>query len=174
MINKRQDILQFAPANPVCVELGVAEGVFSELILANYDVKHLYSIDMWAGDRGHNQNQYRGAVKRLQPYAHKNTVIQSKFSDAVNSFPDEFFDFIYIDGYAHTGQDDGSTLKQWWPKLKKGGVFSGDDYHETQWPLTVKVVNQFCEQHQLELNIFKFENKDNNPWCRFPSWYTIK
>jgi hypothetical protein len=113
-------------------------------------------------------------VQRLAPYKNKNTIIKSKFSDAVDDFPDEFFDFIYIDGYAHTGQDNGETLNQWWPKLKKGCVFSGDDYHTTEWPLTVKAVNEFCSEHDLKLNIFKFENEDNNHWCRFPSWYVIK
>ena len=174
MTTKRQDILRFAPANPVCVELGVAEGVFSELILANYDVEHLYSIDMWAGDRGHDLLQYQRAVTRLQPYASKNTIIKSTFAQALPSFPDNFFDFIYIDGYAHTGQDDGQTLVDWWRKLKSGGLFAGDDYHSEEWPLTVQAVDNFCSEHNLQLNIYEFENEDNNHWCRFPSWYVIK
>lgn len=172
---KRYNILDHAPSRAVGVELGVAAGVFSEMILSNYaDVDHLYSIDMWAGDRGHDGVQYREALQRLLPHQHRNTVIKSKFADVLDNFPDEFFDFIYIDGYAHTGQDNGKTLKDWWPKIKTGGLFAGDDYHAKEWPLTVKAVNEFCDEHQLHLNIYKFENEDNNHWCRFPSWYVLK
>ena len=173
-IIKRHNILDFAVDKPICVELGVAEGVFSEMILENHDVEHLYSIDMWAGDRGHDLNQYNRAVKRLLPYRENNSVIQSTFADAVKTFPDEFFDFIYIDGYAHTGQDNGQTLKEWWPKLKPGGIFSGDDYDIKEWPLTVKVVDQFSAQENKKLNVFDFQNEDNDHWCRFPSWYISK
>ena len=173
MIIRRQDILQFAPEKPVCVELGVAQGVFSELVLAHCDIEHLYSIDMWAGDRGHDDKQYQEAVDRLKPYADKNTIIRSTFAEALPRFSDNFFDFIYIDGYAHTGQHGGQTLRDWWPKLKPGGLFAGDDYHPA-WPHNVKAVDDFCREHNLEINIHKFENENNNFWGRHPSWYVKK
>ena len=95
-----------------------------------------------------------------------------RFDEALSLFPDEYFDFIYIDGYAHTGQDNGKTLTDWWPKLKKGGVFSGDDYH-SDWPNTMRVVNEFTAQNNLKLNIFKF-TAEKGRWSNYPSWYTIK
>jgi hypothetical protein len=32
------------------------------------------------------------------------------FDDALDIFDDEFFDFIYIDGFAHTGEEGGNQL----------------------------------------------------------------
>lgn len=171
-MSKREDILDLACFMPVGIELGVAEGVFSELVLRNKAVKHWYSVDMWAGDRGHDVNQYKKALNKLLPFRDQNTVLRMTFSEAVDLFPDEFFDFIYIDGYAHTGQDDGKTLNEWWPKLKTGGVFAGDDY-DPRWPKTVSVVNSFMAKHNQELTVFKF-TEEVGGWSSYPSWYTIK
>jgi hypothetical protein len=46
-------------------ELGVAKGYFSNDILTHSNIKHLYSIDMWAGDRGHDIMEYNSAIKLL-------------------------------------------------------------------------------------------------------------
>ena len=40
------------------------------------------------------------------------------FDDAIDLFEDQFFDFIYIDGFAHTGEEGGETLIKWYRKLK--------------------------------------------------------
>ena len=56
------------------------------------------------------------------------TFLRGTFESHVNSFDDETFDFIFIDGYANSGQENGKTLDDWWPKLKPGGIFSGHDY----------------------------------------------
>jgi hypothetical protein len=163
--------VKYAGVNVVGIELGVAEGEFSHSVLANQDVAKWYSVDMWAGDRGHDQRQHHRALDRLRPFGSRSTVIQSRFCDLVDEFPAEYFDFIYVDGYAHTGQEGGETLAQWWPKLKPGGVFAGDDY-DPAWPLTVQSVDAFCAQHQLELHIHEFT--DVTHWSRHPSWYVYK
>lgn len=167
----RSDIIKLANCSVVGIELGVAEGFFSAQALHHQDIKQWYAVDMWAGDRGHDIAQYISACERLRPYAHKTTILKKRFCDVVENFADEYFDFIYIDGYAHTGQEGGETLTDWWPKLKPGGVFAGDDYH-ADWPLTVRSVDEFCAQHKTKLNIHHFD--EHNHWSRYPSWYTIK
>lgn len=146
-------------------ELGVAEGKFSEEILLYSNIKYLYSIDMWAGDRGHDNIEYMKAQNRLSPYKEKNTILKYKFDKAIKLFDDNYFDFIYIDGYAHTGQDNGKTLNDWWPKLKSGGIFAGHDYDQA-WPKTIDRVNEFISINNLLLHIIY-----DKP---FNSWYTIK
>jgi len=170
-MSMRSDIVKLCNKQVIGVELGVAEGVFSEQVLKHQPVKHWYSIDMWAGDRGHTTQQYIMASERLAPYQDRNTIIRAKFADVVSDFSDEYFDFIYVDGYAHTGQENGQTLTDWWPKLKPGGIFAGDDYH-SDWPLTQRAVDNFCAQHNLKLKIHTFD--EHNHWSRFPSWYVIK
>lgn len=171
---KREDILDFAIKDPVGIELGVATGEFSSFILSRKNVKYWYSVDMWAGDRGHDVNQYIEAVTRLLPYKQKNTVLRLKFEEALSVFPNNYFDFIYVDGYAHTGQEDGKTLTDWWPKLKPGGIFAGDDY-DPFWAPTVNAVDKFIEKYKTQnsgLKIFDF--KKEGRWGAYPSWYTKK
>lgn len=170
----RYDIVKLAKENPVGIELGVAEGVFSHMVLSNVPVKHWYSVDMWAGDRGHDDAQYNRACQKLKPFSDKNTILRMRFDEAVHQFEDETFDFIYVDGYAHTGQEDGQTFRDWWSKLKTGGIFAGDDYNLKQWPLTVKAVDEFCNSIKRKLSIFNFENTDRNVWSNSPSWYVVK
>lgn len=30
----------------------------------------------------------------------------------------QMFDFVYIDGYAHTGEENGKTIIDWWRKVR--------------------------------------------------------
>lgn len=150
----------------VGIELGVSTGWFSDRILKLSGAVRLYSVDMWGGDRGHTINQYAKACELLNYHGERSVVIRAKFSEALNLFCDNSLDFVYIDGYAHTGQENGKTLHDWWEKLKVGGIFSGHDYCQNRWPKTFDAVNKFLKQHDLELNGFT-NDKD-------PSWYLKK
>jgi hypothetical protein len=172
-MNQRHDIVRLAKDNPIGIELGVAEGVFSHMVLSNVPVNHWYSVDMWAGDRGHDDQQHKRAIQKLSEFKHKNTIIKARFDEAILQFEDNFFDFIYVDGYAHTGQESGKTLYDWWPKLKSGGIFAGDDY-DKKWPLTIAAVDNFCVDKKVELNIFNFQKMRGDPWSNSPSWYVVK
>jgi len=145
------------------VELGVASGWFSDIILRTSKLKLLFSIDKW--DDHHDHGEYRSAVNLLKPHEERSVVLKMSFIEAVSLFQDQTFDFIYIDGYAQNGQDNGETLSTWWPKLKTGGVFSGHDYDENNWYETFKEVNNFVDRYNLELQV---TDED------FPSWFCRK
>jgi len=168
----REDIVRLAGNNPVGIELGVAEGYFSNRVLASIPVYRWYCVDAWAGDRGHNDAQYEKTKELLSKYKNVD-ILRMRFDEALGLFEDNFFDFIYIDGYAHTGQEDGKTLEDWWPKLKTGGIYSGDDYSPHKWPKNVDSINNFAKSVDKRVVVYEFENK-NNPWSRYPSWYIRK
>jgi hypothetical protein len=93
------------------------------------------------------------------------------FDEALPLFKDASLDFIYVDGYAHTGQDGGATLATWYPKLKPGGFFAGHDYHP-RWKPTMEAVDAFTRQHELH---FAVANIPDNPKPDpFPSWWLVK
>lgn len=161
----REEIVKLLPQNAVGIELGVAEAKFSEKLLLNGNFSHLYGVDIYAGDRGHDESQYEQALDKLSK--HNNyTLIRKTFEQALEDFEDEFFDFIYIDGYAHTGQNEGKTLHDWYLKLKKGGLFSGDDYSK-RWPENYRAVNEFVSKKDLELHVI-------NDWNSHRSWLCFK
>lgn len=143
------------------VELGVASGDFSS-VLAKSNLKELVLIDKWNDHHGDSERLF--VIKRFKNDS-RIKIFHETFLDSANKFPDGYFDFIYIDGYAHTGQDSGLTLKLWWPKVRLGGFFGGHDYHSDYEP-TIKVVNEFCNIHNKLLNLTGEK--------KFPSWYVFK
>lgn len=165
----REGIAHLAPPGSIGVELGVATGQFSKRLLNTGQFNILYSIDAWAGG-SHDLSEMKQAQQALDPFGERSVIIRARFDEAVSLFEEEFFDFIYIDGFAHTGQEEGQTLRQWWPKLKPGGLFAGDDYSPS-WPLTVKAVDEFAAGRTVGV----FESKClHSVWDQSPSWYLYK
>jgi hypothetical protein len=168
---RRDDVATLFREGGTGVELGVAGGDFSERILQRSKVGYLYSIDMWAGDRGHDMHQYREAIARLSPYRERNTMLRMRFDEALPLFPDSSLDFIYVDGYAHDGELNGQTFRDWFPKLKPGGIIAGDDYH-ADWPLVVAAVDRFAAEQGLELHVIQCSEESWN--SKYPTWFAMK
>jgi hypothetical protein len=169
----REDVVSYALPNVVGIELGIAEGEFSERVLNKYSVKHWYGVDAWSGSRNHDTAEYIKTLRRLEKYRDRNTLLRMNFSEALLLFPNNYFDIIYVDGYAHTGQEQGRTLDEWYPKLKSGGIFSGDDYSPSRWPLNVNMVETFALRNHLEVNVIECGEKDNT-WSVEPTWWVRK
>ena len=148
-------------------ELGVARGFFSTTLLKTSKLKILFSIDRW-NDR-HDYKEYLQASKVLSSFRERSVIIKLPFEEAVHLFANESFDFIYIDGYAHTGQDEGRILREWWPKVKIGGIFAGHDY-STSWPKTIEEVDKFAKLNNIKL---KFTGEIVGQGGH-PSWYCRK
>lgn len=168
----RHDVVKLANAGGVGIELGVAEGVFAERALRTSSLSFLYGVDMYAGDRCHDVDQYRRALARLMPFRTRHALIRMRFDEALELFDDEHFDFIYVDGYAHTGEEEGRTLEQWFPKLKPGGIFAGDDY-SGHWPKVVEAVDRFAAARGLVLNIIDCA-EPGTVWSEYPTWWARK
>ena len=140
----RQALAHKVPPGGQVIELGVASGEFSAALLrTNPKIGLLCGIDKW--DDHHNVEEMSEALRLLSTVAepHQCRLIRKSFSDALNDFADRSQDLIYVDGYAHTGQEQGRTLADWWPKVKPGGIFAGHDYDEIAWPQTKKAVDRF-------------------------------
>jgi ubiquinone/menaquinone biosynthesis C-methylase UbiE len=164
----RHDIIKLVKPNGIGIELGVARGEFAERILKANHLSMFYGVDKY--DDHHNEVEYQTTLKKLSIYKNY-TLHRMTFEQALDLFPDEHFDFIYIDGYAHTGQDNGKTLHDWYKKCKTGGIFSGDDY-TPEYQLTIDNVDQFVKQHGKKLNVINCS--ENTTWSRNPTWYIQK
>lgn len=171
-LRRRDDVALLLPNGAIGIELGVAEGVFSERVLEKSEIGFLYGVDMYAGDRGHDIEQYKRALRRLARFRGRSTLLHMRFDQALDLFPDAYFDFIYVDGYAHTGEEGGATFHNWWPKLKPGGVFAGDDY-DPAWPDVVRHVDAFLSAHELTGYLIPSVEADV-AYCKYPTWFTIK
>lgn len=168
------------------VELGVANGFFSREILYRSDCERLYSIDRWTEAhhplmeclqaslllahvmvdiqcdvlRGAAYNRFGGPVRPVE-----SIILRASFEEAAALFPEGGLGFVYVDGYAHTGQEGGKTLEDWWPKIKPGGVMAGHDYDPLFQP-TIDAVDAFVARHGLELHLTEEE--------KLRSWWVVK
>lgn len=169
---RRHEIIGKLPGSyNIGLELGVAEGFFSTRAVRTTKFSKYIGIDMYA-DRGHDLAQYKRALKSvglLSPYS----LLKMRFDEALDLFEDHTFDFIYVDGYAHTGEENGQTFYDWWPKLKPGGMFAGDDYDRKKWPQVYNNVNKFCEDKGID-ELFITGVSETNAWSRYPSWMVWK
>jgi|CXWL01.1.fsa_nt_gi hypothetical protein len=152
----------------VGLELGVARGIFSKRMLDSGKFRLFFGVDLY-GD-AHDTNEYKSALTYLG-LASSYRLLRMTFADALDLFGDGYFDFIYIDGYAHTGEEGGTTLVDWYRKLKVGGILAGDDYHH-DWPLVQWAVNDFVSKTGETLHVTG--GSENTAYCTYPSWFLKK
>lgn len=123
------------------VELGVFRGDLSFNILNLWKGGTMFLIDIWRkvgteyNDVCNNDEQLSYMVEtcnKIQGHEHRATVIRTDSKMASTLFADESLDFIFIDAnhqYDFVKED----LELWFPKLRKGGIFSGHDYINIDW-----------------------------------------
>lgn len=147
----------------VGVELGVAKGTFSKKIVELYNFKEFYLIDWWL-----KPNHLISYINLLKYKFKKETnvyILRGSFDEFLYCFKNAFFDFIYIDGLAHTGQLEGQTIRRWLPKIKKYGIISGHDYCD-EYSKTKKYVDVVAEETNMKVNVVPEIGTSTHP-----SWY---
>ena len=138
----RGELLALLPSGAVCAEIGVWKGDFSQLILELCQPRELHLVDPWefapnfpkrwyGGAKAKSQNDmddiWRSVMQRFGMLPSV-TIHKRKSTEFAAECPDGYFDWIYVDGdhsYAAVLED----LECWYPKLKRGGYISGDDYY---------------------------------------------
>jgi FkbM family methyltransferase len=172
-------------------EIGVLRGDYSKLILERWHNGTLYLIDTWRHipsyiDMNSQSDPYHyecmvNACENIKPWQHRAHMIRMDSAVAANLFPDEYFDFIYIDA-DHSYESVIKDIEAWWPKIKKGGLFCGDDYIPTHGDVWLVVddartyagkfgvkqaVTEFSAKHNLKI----YETTGEPYWKQ---WYTFK
>ena len=126
------------------VEIGVQQGhTFKHLLTTCQDL-NLYGVDIWslknvrsngttsAGLQNDTSSVNYGFYKSLEKWVEENATgrghLIRKFTlDGAKDFEDESLDFIFIDA-SHQYPDVLKDMRAWIPKVRKGGLVSGDDY----------------------------------------------
>lgn len=137
-------------------EIGVWKGELSSAILTHTQPKQLHLIDAWIaypnasgvmkekdGQPGAEEERYQHVLQLFSTQiANDQIVIHRELSNiAATKFPDNFFDWIYIDA-GHTYEDVKQDLDLYVPKVKIGGYIMGDDYNPHAWPGVVQAVDE--------------------------------
>ena len=144
------------PSGPInYLEIGCADGANAIIISKSYaqhpDSK-LYCVDPWTDYDEYPE--YKGVQEIGWETFNRNIqtctdpskfVIKRGFSDdIVPTFPDQFFDLIFVDGNHETEyvyRDGLMSLD----KVKIGGHIVFDDYSSQSWPQTVAGIDKFVQ-----------------------------
>ena len=134
IVKKRRNIHRFLNKfnfKRVC-EVGVREG-HNLKRLARATPEVLVGIDIWDLDKNRKGYFKKSSYweKNLRKWASKQKftvkLIKDYSLNAVHLFEDDYFDFVYIDG-DHTYKSASQDIKEWWQKVRKGGILAGHDY----------------------------------------------
>ena len=145
-------------------EIGTAKGVFSDMLLSQTNLSCVFSIDVWDGSFPSYcpvKHTMEDAASVLEKHGGRSIMIKANSLAVVQHLPDDHFDFVFIDNnhsYNHVREE----LDLYWPKLKVGGIFSGDDYRKgvrTQKGFrlfgVVEAVDEFVELQDQKLNLIE-------------------
>jgi hypothetical protein len=143
LINARRiDILDCFPQHGVAAEIGTAQGYFAEYMLKGLNPKKLHLIDPWRfqdlrdyvqdannttdeeGDRRHKAILDKFAKPIRDGVVTVHRTLSTQIAD---SFADEHFDFIHVDGN-HTYAACLADLYAFDRKVKQNGFITGHDY----------------------------------------------
>lgn len=167
-LNAVRDIL--GNKNPTCIEIGVETGTFSNQILDRLAPEKLYLLDPW--QKGYDKNSKTKTYTGGLPTAYSNEDQKNKIKanlkekiktkqvilnqgysyDFIDSYKDNYFDFIYIDA-CHLYECVKADLEMFLPKLKSGGLMCGHDYSHIINFGVIEAVDEFCEKFNFEMVI---------------------
>ncbi len=157
-------VSKYYPKNSIGAEIGVFKGDFSPTLLKYSDPKELHLIDPWyhlepkwewASGNKSTIDGLVGILNELREDIEKNRVFVHVQDDLIvlNNFPDEYFDWVYIDSshdYEHTKKE----LEILNNKVKKGGIISGDDWRNDTSHVhygVYKAVQEFLSAYDYEI-----------------------
>ena len=113
------------------LEIGVWRGEYAHEILSRYHhtIEEYVMIEPAEKITGSMRPELKQRLKEF-PFQFPGTKFRHLNELSVTAsalFPDEYFDWIYIDAL-HTYKGVRDDIQYYWPKLKPGGLFSGHDF----------------------------------------------
>lgn len=147
MIKHRINLNTLLPENPITVELGVAEGLFSRDILQEWKPELHYLVDVWGtanlpGDVGNDQpwhdSNYQNVIKLLEPFTNYK-ILRGLTVQMSGHVPDNSVDLVYIDA-CHSYECVRDDINAWWDKVKSGGIMAFHDYEMSHYGVKQAVV----------------------------------
>ena len=152
----RQELLSRMQKSGVCAEIGVANGDFSKDIFNTTNPQKLHLIDSWDSER-YGKELMNNVKSTFNTQIESGYVeVNRGFSTVVlQSFQDEYFDWVYIDT-DHSYNTTNQELLICKDKVKDNGVIAGHDFHIGNWVTgykygVIEAVYEFCVLYNWEI-----------------------
>ena len=161
VLSSREDLLPYLPKDGVGAEIGVAEGAFAAAILEAAEPRELHLIDPWSNLESGSGLLQAGSMladveEAIEHGVEPDAPPPNSMGDAILAnvtarfegdprvrlhrqysykaaagFPEEYFDFVYIDGNHHY-EFVLRDLQDFASRLKPGGLLFGHDFFENE------------------------------------------
>jgi predicted O-methyltransferase YrrM len=132
-------------------EIGVAEGIYSEVLCLHIPDLELLCVDLWSryAKKGNaDQERCFGITqKRLAAYPAVQYIRKASM-DALADVRDGSLDFVYIDA-DHRFDFVMRDVIEWSKKVRPGGIVAGHDYYHFKASGVVEAVNAYTFAHQI-------------------------
>ena len=113
-------------------------------------LSHIETENFYKSFKIDGNNLYEEFLKNIKTIKDKINYYKNTSVEVSKKFNDESVDVIYIDG-AHDYNSVREDIKSWYPKMKKTGIMSFDDYLSPH--IGVKnAVDEFIIEKNLKLN----------------------
>ena len=161
----RTEWLEFFKPSGIGIEIGVEKGNFSKVILETCPKIVLFLLDCWDYPIKNYYDRDAGSLEAQRKMLEETTwnvarwfkrvrLIKGYANEFVKFFPNNFFNFIYIDAN-HKYEEVKKDIELWYPKLKSGGLFSGHDYLDRLDPEcdfgVKKAVDEFGKNNNIQI-----------------------
>lgn len=167
------------------VEIGVANGWFSNHICKNMSEVELYGVDPYEKQEGYIDFQLKSTFERMENEAHSRLdqfpnyhFLRKTSAEALSDFADGSLDFVYVDG-DHCFEAVTFDIAKWSKKICKGGIISGHDFARHRRAGTkihvVEAVNGYTDAYKIK-PWFILGNEANDEGLirdRIRSWFWI-
>lgn len=155
------------------VEVGVAAGEYSEIIMRANPQLQLFGVDPWEPYKGYKDFVRLGTFDSLEVQAHNRLdkyptyhFMKDYSVAASNNFADGSLDFVYIDAN-HSEPWVTQDITAWAPKVRPGGIVAGHDYARIKgndqedsknWAV-IPAINKYAKENNHQLYIWGLEAK---------------
>lgn len=157
------DMVKRAPLNKPSLFVEIGSWMGRSAVLMAVEINNtrkpieFHCVDPWEDggpDLRHGADKLREPLfdtfsRNIGPVKHLIKAKKMLSLDAVKDYADGSIDFLMIDG-SHVYEDVIEDMRQWWPKMKSGGTFSGDDYN---WGGVNRAVKEFFDDKNVNVHI---------------------
>lgn len=147
--------------NVLFVELGVwfgqsmsyagVEIINSGKLIKLHGIDSFLRGDQVDDDTPYDPNRHTEALRYTQPVKDVVEIIRADTRDAYKMYEDGSIDFLFIDAN-HDYESVLLDIKNWFPKVKKGGIIAGHDYNPNAFPGVIQAVNEFFGEENITVS----------------------
>lgn len=83
-----------------------------------------------------NRKNMAYARKNVAPFGTRVKLMKNLSAEGAGAFDDDYFDWVYVDAL-HTAAALENDLMAWYPKVRNGGLVSGDDFGDVMDTATI-------------------------------------